>query len=138
MHLLHKSELMSYVRSLPRPVHGDMFSVYADQGYAASAGLETPFFDGAINAVHEAYNQAMASARICVEWSFAEILCYWASLDMKRMQQLLSNRKIGQVYLVAGLLTNFKNCLTPNKTSQYFKVPPPCLEEYLRHLQGQD
>jgi hypothetical protein len=133
MHMLHKSELMSYVRQLPR-VNGDIVSVYADQGYASSPGLITPFFDGAINAVHEAYNQAMASARICVEWSFADILCYWASLDMKRMQQLLSNRKIGQVYLVAGVLTNFKNCMSPNNTSQYFHVPPPCLEDYVRSV----
>jgi hypothetical protein len=134
MHLLHKSELLSYINSLPRAPDGGMYSVYADQGYAACAGIETPFFDGAVNAVHEAYNQAMASARICVEWSFAEILCHWASLDMKRMQQLLSNRKIGQVYLVAGVLTNFKNCMQPNKTSTYFGVSPPCLEQYVQAL----
>jgi hypothetical protein len=134
MHMLHKSQLMDYIQCLPRSPNGDMFSVYADQGYAAAPGLETPFFDGAVNAVHEAYNQALSSARICVEWTFGDILCKWASLDFKRTQQLLSNRKIGQVYLVAGLLTNFKSCLVPNNTSKYFGVPPPCLEEYLQAL----
>jgi hypothetical protein len=135
MHMLHKSELVTFVQSLPRPDNGDMFSVYADQGYAAGPGMKTPFFDGAVNAVHEAFNQAMSSGRICVEWAFGDILCYWASLDMKRQQQLFSNRKIAQVYLVAGILTNFMNCMKPNNTSQYFKLSPPCLEEYLTLLQ---
>jgi hypothetical protein len=134
MHMLHKSELVSYLQQLPQDANHRIFSVYADQGYAACSGIVTPYFDGAVNAVHEAYNQAMASARICVEWAFGDILCYWASLDMKRQQQLFSNRKIGQVYLVAGLLCNFRTCLVGNNTSTYFKVAAPALEDYLQAL----
>ena len=136
MHLLHKSELMAYVRSLPRPApgNGDMYAVYADCGYAAAPGIQTPYFDAALNAVHEAWNQAMATSRISVEWAFGDIVCYWASTDFRRMQQLLSNRKIAQVYLVAGILTNFMNCLLPGRTSQYFNVSPPTLESYVESL----
>jgi len=137
MHMLHRSELVRYMLSLPPAPGGGQFSCYADQGYAQGPCIETPYFDGAANAVHEAYNQAMASSRIAVEWAFGDILALWASQDFKRSQQLLSNRKIGQVYLVAGLLTNFMNCFQPGKASQYFKVPPPAFEAYMAVLRLQ-
>ena len=105
--------------------------MYADQGYSDDVGVETPYFDAAVNAQHEAFNQAMASSRITVEWQFGGILQNWAANDMVRLQQLLSNRKIGQVYIVSGFLCNLLNTLRPNNTSQYFGVQPPMLEAYL-------
>jgi hypothetical protein len=136
MHMLHKSKLHAYVRGLPSRADGSSFAVYADQGYAESPEVKTPFFDGATNAFHEAVNQAMASSRIAVEWAFGDIVLLWASLDMKRTQQLLSQRKIAQVYLVAGLLSNFMNCFHPNRGSQYFRVAPPSFEEYVAVLKA--
>ena len=136
MHMLHKSKLRDYVAGLPSRPDGTSFVVYADQGYAQSPEVETPFFDGATNAFHEAINQAMASSRIAVEWAFGDIVQLWASLDMKRTQQLLSQRKVAQVYLVAGLLSNFMNCFHPNKGSQYFRVAPPTFEEYIAVLKA--
>ena len=76
----------------------------------------------------------MASSRIAVEWGFGDIVLAWSHLDMVRQQQLLSNRKIGQVYLVAGLMTNFLNCFKRNRGSQYFNVEPPTFEVYLQRL----
>jgi hypothetical protein len=136
MHMLHKSKLHAYVRGLPSRADGGSFAVYADQGYAESPQVKTPFFDGATNSFHEAINQAMASSRIAVEWAFGDIILLWASLDMKRTQQLLSQRKIAQVYLVAGLLSNFMNCFQPNRGSQYFRVAPPSFEEYVAVLKA--
>lgn len=136
MHMLHKSKLHAYVRGLPLRADGSSFAVYADQGYAESPEVKTPFFDGATNSFHEAINQAMASSRIAVEWAFGDIILLWASLDMKRTQQLLSQRKIAQVYLVAGLLSNFMNCFHPNRGSQYFRVAPPSFEEYVAVLKA--
>jgi hypothetical protein len=98
--------------------------------------VQTPFFDGAANAFHEAINQAMSSSRIAVEWAFGDIILLWGSLDMKRTQQLLSQRKIAQVYLVAGLLSNFMNCFHPNRGSQYFRVAPPSFEEYIAAMRA--
>jgi hypothetical protein len=135
MHMLSKSHLKTYIASLPKRQDGACYSVYADQGYAESVGIITPYFDGAVNAWHEICNQTMASSRIAVEWAFGDIVVYWASLDMKRQQQLLSNRKIAQVYLVAGFLCNCMNCFDRNKASRYFDVAPPALEEYIASLQ---
>jgi hypothetical protein len=136
MHMLHKSKLRAYVAGLPVRADGTSFVVYADQGYAQSPEVETPFFDGATNSFHEAINQAMASSRIAVEWAFGDIVLQWASLDMKRTQQLLSQRKIAQIYLVAGLLSNFMNCFHPNRGSEYFRVAPPSFEEYIVTLKA--
>ena len=109
--------------------------IYADLGYSVVPGcIEVPFHDEAINVMHAAYNHAMSSARISVEWTFGGILRHWASLRYVPQQQLLSNRKIGQVYFVAALLTNFLNCVSPNETSQYFQCTPPSLEAYLAWL----
>jgi hypothetical protein len=87
-----------------------------------------------VNAQHAAYNEAMSASRVTVEWAFGGILQNWAHNNFTPTQQLLSNRKIGQVYLVAGLLTNLLNCLKPNNTSVYFGVPPPVLEVYVRSM----
>jgi hypothetical protein len=131
-HMVKSSGLVNYIADLPRRHDGAMFVVYGDQGYASGPGIETPYFDDAVNAAHAAYNDAMSSSRICVEWAFGGILQSWAHNAFTPTQQLISNRKIGQVYQVAGLLTNFMNCLRPNLTSQYFRVSPPVLEVYMR------
>jgi hypothetical protein len=134
MHMLRQSSLLPYVCGLPTAADGTRFSIYADCGYSESPGIVAPYFDGAVNVVHEAWNQAMASSRIAVEWGFGDIVLSWSHLDMVRQHQLLSNRKIGQVYLVAGLMTNFLNCFKPNRGSQYFNVEPPTFEIYLQRL----
>ena len=134
MHLLSQANLKQHLRELPTDADDRMFSVYADQGYAESPGIRTPFFDGLINPAHEIHNQVMASSRIAVEWAFGDIIVQWASLDMRSTQQLLSNRKIGQVYIVAGLLSNLFTCLQGNRGSKYFGLRPPSLEEYMSSL----
>lgn len=134
MHLLAQVDLKKHMRELPTDANDHSFSVYADQGYAEAPGIATPYFDGAINVAHEIHNQVMASSRIAVEWAFGDIIVQWAALDMRSTQQLLSHRKIGQVYIVAGLLSNFCTCLQGNRGSKYFGLRPPSLEEYISSL----
>ena len=135
MHLLAQSNLRNQLRALPTDAGDHSFSVYADQGYAEAPGIQTPYFDGEINVAHEIHNQVMASSRIAVEWAFGDIICQWAALDMRSTQQLLSNRKIGQVYIVAGLLSNLFTCLQRNRGSKYFGLHPPSLEQYMASIQ---
>jgi hypothetical protein len=132
--MVKESGILEYVVDLPRRADGALFVIYGDQGYSTAPGIETPYFDDAVDAAHAAYNEAMSASRICVEWSFGGILQNWAHNAFTPQQQLLSNRKIGQVYIVAALLTNFLNCLRPNNTSQYFGLSPPVLEVYVRTM----
>jgi nuclease HARBI1 len=132
--MVRESGILDYLESIPRRASdGAVYCIYADQGYSQAFGIETPYFDGAVNALHEAFNQCMASSRISVEWAFGAIVTQWQSTAFTPQQQLLSNRKIGQVYLVAGLLCNLLNTMHPNNTSKYFGVAPPVLEVYMRN-----
>ena len=110
------------------------YVIYCDQGYTTQACIETPWPDGDLVLEHQAFNDAMSSSRVAVEWEFGHILEHWASLHYKPQQKVLSNQKIGQVYIVAALLTNFFNILHPSKTPKYFGVKPPSLGAYILSL----
>jgi nuclease HARBI1 len=129
--MLAESGIMSWVRSLPRGDGNLMYSLYADQGYCDQPGLQTPFADSLYIPLHDAINVAMSSARITVEWEFGAVIDNWGALDWRRGQQLLSSRKIGQVYFVAALLNNCITCMRTSKTNSYFGVPPPVLTDYV-------
>ena len=132
--MLAQSGIMSWVRSLPRFANDAMYSIYADAGYSDQLGLHTPFADALYVPLHDAINVAMASARITVEWEFGAIVCAWGAVDWRRDQQLLSSRKIGQVYFLAALLNNFITCMRSSKTNAYFGVSPPPLQDYVAAL----
>jgi hypothetical protein len=134
--MLRDSGILDWIAQFPKQQGSDWpHVIYADLGYSIVPGcIEVPYHDEAINVVHAAYNNAMSSARISVEWAFGGILMHWASLRYVPHQQLLSNRKIGQIYFVAALLTNLLNCIRPNETAQYFNCTPPTLDDYLSWL----
>lgn len=125
---------MSWVQSFPRQDDGQMYSLYGDAGYCDLPGLETPFADGLYNIQHQAMNETMSAARITVEWEFGALVATWAEVNWKVGQQLLSQRKIGQVYFVAAFLTNCLCCMRPSKTCEYFSTTPPSLHSYLEDL----
>jgi nuclease HARBI1 len=130
--MLHDSHILEWIRQFPdHPEHDTPYVIYADAGYARTTGIEIPYHDAELNASHDAFNQAMSASRISVEWAFGAILHHWASLRYVPQQKLLSNGRIGQIYFVAALLTNFLNCLRPNQTSQYFNLQPPSLTYYI-------
>jgi hypothetical protein len=59
---------------------------------------------------------------------------YWAAVNFKPRQVIFNGSKPGQQYIVAALLSNCRNCLSPCRTSQYFNCAPPVLEDYLESL----
>ncbi len=131
---LHDSGIMDWVLGHGVSDEGVPWCTYADAGYSELSGLIRPWPDGNLDMAHQAYNTTMASSRICVEWEFGHIVQHWAALQMRVQQKLLDGSRPGQQYFVAALLTNCLNCLQPNKTSKYFSVEPPALEEYIAGL----
>jgi nuclease HARBI1 len=115
-------------------VGGVQYCVYGDSGYNARPFVEVPLSGHQVNEDQSAYNKAMSSCRISVEWIFKEVKMYWTSVDYKRKMRLLEC-PVGALYISAHLLTNFRNCVYPNPISQYFNCRPPSLEEYLSHKQ---
>jgi hypothetical protein len=126
--------LQEWLLAHPRTPHGTAYFIYADAGYSTAPGIETPWPDAHFNLEHAAFNDAMCSSRIAVEWEFGHILCYWAAHHMKPQQKVMSNQGIGQVYFVTAFLTNVHACLHPSKTSKYFNVPPPSLSTYIASM----
>jgi hypothetical protein len=133
-HLVHKSEVLSWVLRHPKTDDGHTYCIYADAGYAIAPGLMRPFADAEINIPHKAFNDVMTSVRVCVEWEFGDIVKHWAMLNYREGQKILSGSKPGQQYIVAALLSNCQNCLRPGNTSSYFGITPPTLEEYLNSI----
>ena len=69
----------------------------------------------------------MSNVRVSVEWLLQEILTYFVFVDFKKnLKKGLS--AIGKMYVVCALLTNTGTCLY--KSSNFFGVEPPMLEEY--------
>jgi hypothetical protein len=117
-----------------RTPYGSQYVVYADAGYATAPGIETPWPDSHFNLEHAAYNAAMSTSRIAVEWEFGHILFYWAAHHFKPQQKLLTNQGIGQMYFVSAFLTNMYTCLHRSKTGKHFGLQPPSLSSYIHSM----
>merc|ERR1719186_1005544 len=89
-----------------------------------------PSYNPSVTPSQDEYNSQMTSFRITSEWLMNEQTMRWSSLDFKRRQKLMLS-DCGLWYINAVFLSNLSNCTRPNIISQYFKCPPPSLEEYL-------
>lgn len=81
----------------------------------------------------EAFNEAMSSVRVSVEWLFGDIVDYFKFLDFKRNLKI-GMSSIGKLYLVSALLQNAVTCLYGNNTSEFFDLKPPSLQYYFQWM----
>jgi len=136
----HDCRILNKSRLLPRFVAAcaaagyaiGTFLIYADAGYHNSAVLQAPFrrIAGAYaSAAHRSLNRLMSRVRIVVEWGFGRVTALWPFFRFSGGQKL-GRQPIGQMYVVAVLLTNAHCCLHGNQTCQYFGLEPPTLEDY--------
>ena len=70
--------------------------------------METTFQDSNLSAQQVAFNKAMCSARITVEWIFKEVKPYFTTMDYKRKMKVLES-PVGSLYLAVMLLSNVRN-----------------------------
>ena len=87
-------------------------------------------YTNALTAHQLAYNHAMSSMRVAVEWGFGKVIKYNAFLDFKKNPKILL-QEISGMYNAAVFLSNCHTCLYGSQTGTYFDVDPPTLEEYL-------
>lgn len=113
-------------------VDGVRYCIYGDSGYNARWYMEVPFQGATLSAAQKAFNKAMSSVRISVEWLFKEIKMHFVTVDFKRKMKVLES-PIGMLYMASMVFANFRNCLCPNQISKYFGVAPPNLEKYANH-----
>lgn len=64
---------------------GDMqICMYGDSGYNWMMFLEIPFHTSFLSPDQIAFNKAMPSARITVEWNLKEVKTFWTRVDFPR------------------------------------------------------
>jgi len=113
------------------------YFIYGDSAYCSLQNSHIRArHDYALNTMRENLeNRALSSCREIIEWDYGDVGKIFPLVDYKRVLKLRS-MPIKQMYLTAMILRNAFNTLQPNETSQYFNVPPPTLEEWLRQGPG--
>lgn len=126
--LLRKSGLNSRLASLQE---GYEFQgrVYGDAAYPMLSHVDRGFRGANLTDAQKAYNMALSTVRISVEWQFGVITSIFAGVNFKQNLQLLLS-PIGKYYTIAALLTNAHTTCYGCVTSSYFGMAPPTLEEY--------
>lgn len=73
----------------------------------------------------------MNGVRVVVEWSYADVYNLWRTIQFGK-QLKTGMGHLGVYCNVAILLTNCHTCLKgSNRTSKYFNLNPPTLDDYL-------
>lgn len=110
------------------------YRIFGDCAYGRDDVMLSPF-DGAIANLTDAQqliNSKMSKMRVSVEWSYAQILNYWKALDVKSNLRT-GAQPVGQMYRVGALLANCITCMRGGNTaSDYFRVKPPSIKDYLQ------
>jgi hypothetical protein len=73
-------------RDLERVAHsptGEALCIYGNPGYPLRIHLQAPFHDANLTEEMKAYNKAMSSVCVSVEWLFGEIVKYFKFADFK-------------------------------------------------------
>ena len=110
---------------------GEPMCIYGDPAYPLRVHLQCPFRQRILTPDMEAFNEAMSSVRVSVEWLFGDIVDYFKFLDFKRNLKI-GMSSIGKLYLVSALLQNAVTCLYGNNTSEFVDLKPLSLQYYFQ------
>lgn len=107
--------------------------MYGDPAYPQSPYLLFSFAGAADGSVEAAWNKAMSTARICVEWLFGEVGRMFRFVSLRQGLQLYRT-PVAKYYFAAVFLLNCRTCVYENQTSKHFKCRPLTLDEYLERV----
>lgn len=131
--MLKDSGLLTSLERVAYSPRGDVLCLYGDPAYPLRPHLMAPYRIGEVPLFTpnmEAFNEAMSSVRVSVEWLFGDVLNDFKFLDFKSNLKL-GLSAVGKHYIVAALLRNTLTCLYGNNTSTFFQVDPPTVQDYL-------
>ena len=110
------------------------YLLFGDQGYKNEKHLMCPFPGDPqfLTEAENAFNQYMLEPRLAVEWGFMRVTQLWQAFHRPAYLRV-EGMPVGQMYVVAVLLTNLRTCMHGrNIISDYFDLQPPSCEQYLR------
>ncbi|CAH3023901.1 unnamed protein product [Porites evermanni] len=112
---------------------GEVLFLYGDPAYPLRPNLMRPYCQGDVPVLTpemEAFNTAMSSLRVSVEWLFNDVSNYFKFIDFKKNLKI-GMSAVGKQYIVCALLRNVLTCLYGNITSDHFQLEPPTVQDYL-------
>lgn len=131
--MFKESGLLNILQREARTPRGEPLCLYGDPAYPLRPQLMDPYRDADVLVVTpemRAFNTAMSEVRVSVEWLFGDIAEYFKFIDYKKNLKLGMSAVANQ-YIVSALFRNILTCLYSNTTSEFFKIEPPTLLEYL-------
>lgn len=112
------------------PLGGHVLALYGDLAYPECPWLYKGFVNPEPGTWQANFNGILASVRIAVEWGFNLVVQLWNFIDFQSSMRVFKV-PVAQYYMNAAFLTNLRSCCMGNKTSHYFNIAPPTLQEYL-------
>lgn len=131
--MLKDSNLVSILERVAVTPAGQTLCLYGDPAYPLRPNLIGPYRAGQVVVLTPnmmAFNKAMSSVRISVEWIFGDVANYFKFIDYKKNLKI-GMSAVGKQYIVCALFRNILTCLYGNSTSDFFEVQPPSLQGYL-------
>ena len=127
--MLADSGLLNDLQRFAFSTTGHAMCLYGDPAYPLRIHLQAPFRNAVLTPAMEAFNSSMSAVGESVEWLFGDIVNYFKFMDFRKSLKIgLSS--VGKMYIVSALLRNAHTCFNGNRTSEYFNLEPPTLEEY--------
>ena len=110
---------------------GQAMCINGDPAYPHRVHLQRPFQHGLLTQQMQNFNGSMSKVCSSVEWIFGDIINYFKFLDFKKDLKL-DLRPTWKMYIVCASLRN--TCLYGDKTSEFFQLEPPSLEDYFAQV----
>ena len=129
--MLADSNLLQSLDANAISTTGQVMSMYGNPAYPLRVNLQAHYRYAYLIPAMQNFNRAMSSVRLSVEWLFGDVANYFRFVDFKKNLKI-GMSSVGKTYLVCALLHNSLTCLYGNKTSQFFNLDPPTLEEYFQ------
>ena len=125
--MLKESDLLKSLERVAYSPAGNVLCIYGDPAYPLRPHLMTSYRVGEVlkfTPNMQAFNEAMSSVRVSVEWLFGDVLNSFKFLNCKNNLKL-GLYAAGKYYIVAALFRNGLTSLCGNNTSTFFQLPPP-------------
>jgi hypothetical protein len=128
-YMLRESRLVGKLQNL-MPINGIIYALYGDPAYPQSRYLLGGYRVAPPGSAIAAFNTAMFSMRIVVEWGCTEIIENWSFLDLRKSMKIFKF-PVAKYYIIAAFLCNCRTRFYGNQISLYFNANVMSLENYL-------
>ena len=121
--MLRESGLLPLLEQYSVSPAGEIMCIYGDPAYPLRPQLQAPFKGANVTGDQQLWKSRMSSVRVSVEWLFGDIVNFFKFVDFKKNLKVQLSA-VGKIYLVCTLLTNARNCLYGNTTSNILDWNP--------------